>query len=196
MLIVIDNQSSFIKKFKRNYLSEHDFEAMFFDHNQPVIVPKNAEVKGIILSGGKGTPWEPLNLTSNFVAMMNYDVPIIGFCLGFEIIAVAWQGRVKRMAVPQQKMERVTITRPEDPIFTGIDTAEVMLREKHHHCVSTMPRDFDLLGYSEACPIEIFKHKDKPIYGFQSHPEVSGRDGIRIMQNFLNICGLIDDNAG
>ena len=35
------------------------------------------------------------------------------------------------------------------------------------------------------------KHKEKLIYGFQSHPEVSGTEGIKIVKNFLGMCGVL-----
>jgi len=76
MLLIIDNQSSFIKRFKRNFLSEQNIEYRFIDHNEPLNIKPEEKVEGIILSGGKGSPYEPLNLTADFVALMNFDVPI------------------------------------------------------------------------------------------------------------------------
>jgi len=45
-----------------------------------------------------------------------------------------------------------------------------------------------VLGSSDICKYEIIKHRERPIYGFQGHPEVSGVDGMKIMKNFLDIC--------
>jgi GMP synthase (glutamine-hydrolysing) len=190
MLVIIDNQSSYIKRFKRNFLTEQGFEYRFFDHNEPLIIKPDEKVDGIILSGGKGSPYEPLNLTADFVALMNHDVPIIGFCLGYEIIAVAYQGRIKKMEKYQQKLEKVQIVEPKDPIFQGLISDEIMLREQHLYEVVKMPKDFILLGKSEVCDIEIIRHKDKPIYGFQAHPEASGVNGLLILRNFLTMCGF------
>lgn len=111
MLVIIDNQSSYIKKFKRNFLAEQDFDYIFLDHNQPIVLPEKTKVKGFILSGGKGNPYEPLNLTTNFIALINWNVPIIGFCLGHEIIAVAYQSRIRKLPKYQNKKELVTITK-------------------------------------------------------------------------------------
>ncbi len=190
MLLIIDNQSSFIKKFKRNFLSEQNFEYRFVDHNEPLVIKEGEKVEGIILSGGKGNPYEPLNLTADFVAMMNYDVPVMGVCLGYEIIAVAHLGRIKKMAKYNQRMETVRITDPEDPIFQGLISDEVTLRKQHQYMVWKMPKDFIKLGESDSCEIEIIRHRKKPVYGFQSHPEVSGVNGLLIMRNFLNMCGF------
>jgi GMP synthase (glutamine-hydrolysing) len=190
MLLIIDNQSSFIKKFKRNFLSEQNIEYRFVDHNEPLVLKEEENVEGIILSGGKGSPYEPLNLTTDFVALMNYDVPTLGVCLGYEIIAVAHLGRIKKLEKYNQRLETVKITRMDDPIFQGLISDEVTLRKQHSFKVSKLPKDFINLGESETCEIEIIRHKDKPIYGFQSHPEVSGVNGLLIIRNFLNMCGF------
>ena len=190
MLLIIDNQSSFIKKFKRNYLSEQDFDYIFFDHNQPIVLSAKSEVHGIMLSGGRGNPYEPLNLTANFVALMNFDVPVIGFCLGHEIIAVANRGRIKKLPDYNIKKIPVRITNHDDPIFEGIDSDELFLTRRHHFHVSDLPPDFICLAESDLSPNEIIRHKEKPIYGFQAHPEVSGKEGVRMVSNFLKMCGL------
>jgi len=190
MLLIIDNQSSFIKRFKRNFLSEQNIEYRFIDHNEPLIIRPEEKVEGIILSGGKGSPYEPLNLTADFVALMNFDVPILGVCLGYEIIAVAYMGRIKRLEKYQQKLQSVRVLETDDPIFQGLVSDEVMLRKQHMYEVSKLPPDFIKLAESDVCDIEIIRHKEKPIYGFQSHPEVSGINGLLIMRNFLNMCGF------
>lgn len=190
MLLIIDNQSSYIKKFKRGFLAEQDFDYIFFDNNQPIALPKNTQVKGIILSGGKGNPYEPLNLTSNFVALMNWNVPIIGFCLSHEIIAVAYGSRIKKLEKYQNKKEKIIITKPDDPIFEGIQKKEIKLQEKHSFHVSHLSNVFDTLAYSSVCPYEIIKHKERPMYGFQSHPEASGPIGMQIIKNFLKMCDI------
>ncbi len=191
MLLIIDNQSKFIKRFKHEFLAEQDFEYYFIDHNEPLVIPDGRKISGIILSGGKGNPYEPLNLTANFVALINFDVPIMGICLGHEIVAVAYRGRIKKMVKRQNKNQKINILMPEDPIFEGFKKKDISLVERHSFQVSMIPPEFDCLAKSDACDFEIIKHKDKPIYGFQSHPEVSGIDGLKIMNNFLKMCGLL-----
>ena len=190
MILIVDNQSNFIKQFKREFLSEQDFEYVFFDHNQPITLSANSGVSGIILSGGKGNPYEPLNLTTNFVAMMNFDVPVLGFCLGHEIIAAAYRGRIKKLEKYHQKKEVVRLIQ-DDPIFAGVDTQEVSLVKKHAFHVSELPEDFIVLGESDTTPHEIIRHREKPIYGFQAHPEVSGSHGLQMVRNFLGMCGVL-----
>lgn len=187
MILVVDNQSSFIKKFKRQYLSEQDFDYVFFDHNQPITLSAKSQVSGVILSGGRGNPYEPLNLTTNFVALLNFDVPTIGFCLGHEIIAAAYRGRIKKLEKSHQRKETIRIIH-DDPIFEGLNTTEVSLVKRHSYHVSEIPSGFTALAESDTTPNEIIRHNEKPIYGFQSHPEVSGELGLRMVENFLKMC--------
>ncbi len=190
MLLIIDNQSQYIKKFKRNYLDDIDIPLLTIDHNEMIDFRKLPEIQGVILSGGKGNPYEPLNLTANYVALMNIDVPTIGFCLGHEIIAVAYKGRIKRLADYQSHKESVYIDEPHDPIFEGLNKSEIRIQKKHRFHVPNLPEEFVRLGHSMTCPNEIIRHKEKPIYSFQGHPEVSGDDGLRMMGNFLRMCGF------
>lgn len=191
MLLIIDNQSAFIKKFKRQYLAEQDFDYVFFDHNQPITLSAKAKIKGIILSGDKGNPFEPLNLTTNYVALINFNVPVLGFCLGHEIIAISYRGRIKKLPEYHGKKELITITQPQDPIFEGLESTEVSLVKRHAFHVAELPSDFESIGTSDTCVNEIIKHKTKPIYGFQSHPEVSGEVGMLMVKNFLKICKIL-----
>lgn len=190
MILIIDNQSSFIKKFKRQFLSEQDFDYVFFDHNQPITLSAKTEVAGVILSGGRGNPYEPLNLTANFIALMNFDVPTIGFCLGHEIIAAAYRGRIKKLDSYHKKRENIQIIQ-DDPIFDGIQQKEVGLIKRHSYHVSEIPPTFICLAESDTTPHEVIRHKSKPIYGFQAHPEVSGAEGIKIVKNFLTMCKVL-----
>ncbi|MBC8180710.1 gamma-glutamyl-gamma-aminobutyrate hydrolase family protein [candidate division KSB1 bacterium] len=190
MLLIIDNQSSYIKKFKRSFLSEQDFDYIFFDHNQPIVLSAKTTISGIIISGGRGNPFEPLNLTSNFIALMNFAVPTLGFCLGHEIIAVANRGRIKKLPEYFVKKEKITITKTDDPIFDGLKSNELYLKRRHHFHISELPSNFESLAESAITPNEIIKHREKPIYGFQTHPEVSGSEGMLIIKNFLKMCSF------
>lgn len=191
MLLIIDNQSSFIKRFRNEWLDERDIAHLCFDHNQPLHLKSPEDVRGIILSGGKGNPYAPLNLTTDYLALMQFDVPVLGLCLGCEILTVAYGGRIKRLPEYQNHREEIQIIDRDDPIFAGVTDDVIYLREKHQFYVAEIPSTFKTLGRSSVCPHEIIRHKTKPLYGFQSHPEVSGDVGIRLVQNFFSLCGIV-----
>jgi len=193
MLLIIDNQSQYLRKFKRNYLDDRDVPHLIVEHNEVIDWDHLPQITGLVLSGGKGNPYEPLNLTADYTAMMNLDVPTIGFCLGHEIIAVAYRAKIKRLAEYQSRKAWITLDQPDDPIFDGLGKTQISIHKKHRFHVPFVPPGCKLLAHSDVCPVEVFRHPEKLVYGFQGHPEVSGADGIRIMENFLRMCGLQPD---
>jgi GMP synthase (glutamine-hydrolysing) len=186
MILVIDNQSKFIENIK-GAIEENNLECRICKHSKAPNLKNLENVQGLILSGGPGDPYGPLNITADLLALMSFDVPTLGICLGHEIIAVANKGRISRLKQRQNKMENVFIDEKQDVIFKGLDN-EIIIRKKHYRHVTNVPKNFKVIAHSEACPVEVIKHKEKSIYGFQGHPEVSGDQGYIIMKNFLEIC--------
>lgn len=190
MILIINNQSQLIRHL-RDYLIELNIPFQELKHTESLDSINQEEIKGVILSGGPGNPYGPLNLTPNFVVLANYQVPILGICLGHEIINVAFGEKLTELLEYQDKMQEIILTVPKDPIFEGLFD-KLSLKKHHLYHSNRLPNDFIKLAYSETCPLEIIKHKEKPIYGFQSHPEASGEDGKVIFRNFLKLCGVFN----
>jgi GMP synthase (glutamine-hydrolysing) len=56
----------------------------------------------------------------------------------------------------------------------------------HGDTVFKMPEEFEVLAHTENCPVAAFRHKKKPIYGLQWHPEVvHTENGAQMLRNFL-----------
>lgn len=187
MLIIVDNASELIKKFEKT-LKNKKIKFKVIRAGQRADLTKIRNIKGIILSGGYLGPYDK-SITNDFVALMNFKVPVIGFCLGHEIIAIAFGGTIEQLPHRQYKVQEVIIDNLKNPIFKGLKK-KIYLREKHYNHVNRLPKDFKIIAHSIICPIEVMKHKKKKIYGFQSHPEVSGEEGYIIMKNFCNMCGI------
>lgn len=190
MLLIIDNQNAFIKQFIRDYIRERNIPHRIFRHNEPINPDELKHISGLILSGGRGHPYASLNLTADFVCLNNLDVPVMGFCLGHEIISVFFGGQIEKL--PDYYTRKVDIQLiKKDPIFKGINKETISLARRHSYHVSKLPPEFNILGYSPVTPHEIIRHNTKPIYGFQGHPEVSPPEGYTIMDNFIRMCGLV-----
>jgi GMP synthase (glutamine-hydrolysing) len=56
----------------------------------------------------------------------------------------------------------------------------------HGDTVFTMPAEFEVLAHTENCPVAAFRHKQKPVYGLQWHPEVvHTKNGTQMLRNFI-----------
>jgi GMP synthase (glutamine-hydrolysing) len=94
----------------------------------------------------------------------NSNIPIIGICLGFEIIALAYGAILRELAQNKSEIYEIEI------IEEDLSRRKINVCESHKWVVDTLPDIFEILAISEDGP-EIIKHKTKPIYGLQFHPE-------------------------
>ena len=76
-----------------------------------------------------------------------------------------------------------------DPIFQGLPGTMIM-HCWHYGEVKKLPKDFVRLAESDHCRIEAMRHKTKPLYGVQFHPEAYAEpflDGKKLLANFARI---------
>jgi GMP synthase (glutamine-hydrolysing) len=136
------------------------------------------DVDGIVSLGGPQSatddalPW----LSAEFGLLRAAHaggVPILGVCLGAQILARALGGTVGRMAAPSGGLGRVDLTPAgrEDPLFRGLPWYGTW-PGSHQDEVSQLPPDGRVLARSEACGVEAFV-SGMFSYGVQFHPEWS-----------------------
>jgi GMP synthase (glutamine-hydrolysing) len=149
------------------------------------IVNKLTEkVDGLILSGG------PMRISSSTLHhnCFNLNIPILGICAGHQYIAKHFGGKVEPSVTPEFGKAELLINGRKDKLIEGIPKQSIVW-ESHNDEVTILPKDFVLLGSSESCKIQMMRHKTKPIYGLQFHPEVEHTEcGEQLFKNFIEIC--------
>ncbi len=141
------------------------------------------EPDGLILSGGP-----TLDRAGNCTAYVReLDLPILGICLGHQVMALAYGGGVRTGAAGGYAAVEIEIL-DEDDILKGIGP-KMKVWASHADEVSSLPPDFTRLARSGICEVEAMKHKTKPLYGVQWHPEVSHTEkGNELFRNFFEVC--------
>jgi len=186
-ILIIDNGSKF-SSWLEEELKLQKIPFKIISPTQKINLKRLKNISGVILTGGPKKP-STRNLTNDYKAIEELRVPILGICLGHQILASYFGATIIPLKKNQNKVEKIKITQLKDPIFKGIET-NAYLREFHKYAVKDLPKDFILLAKSKACKIEAMKHKTKKIYSFQGHPEISGLDGSIILRNFLRMCRI------
>jgi len=148
----------------------------------------NHNVKGLILSGG---PYSVYERDSPKIApqILSLGIPILGLCYGHQLIAYLLGGEVKRGAKQEYGVAYVTIDRPVG-VLKGLSPTEKVWMS-HGDTVQKVSEDFEVLAHTENCPVAAYRHREKPIYGLQWHPEVVHTEhGMEMLRNFVfDVCG-------
>jgi GMP synthase (glutamine-hydrolysing) len=144
-------------------------------------------VKGIILSGGPSSVYDP-GAPKADERIFETGVPILGICYGMQLGAHVLGGRVKPAAAREFGRAKLKVT-SDDPLLRGLpnDTTVWM---SHGDQVFELPPEFVPLAATPTCPLAATRHKTRPFYGVQFHPEVTHTPrGEQIFHNFLyEIC--------
>ena len=140
-------------------------------------------IKGLILSGGPSSVYEP-NAPKLNPRILETDLPILGLCYGHQILAQLTNGKVEPAKCKEYGIAYVIIDKPVG-VLEGLSEKEKVWMS-HGDTVISLPKEFESLAHTENCPVAAFRHKNKPIYGLQWHPEViHTENGARMLHNFI-----------
>ena len=144
-------------------------------------------VDGLVLSGGAPRMGFEGELGNCREYLNKSSFPVLGICAGHQYMARFFGGEVSPSPIPEFGKVELTILKDDD-IFEGVPKKSVVW-ESHNDEVSKLPDVFEVLADSENCKIQAMKHKQKPFYGLQFHPEVEHTEyGEHIFKNFVKIC--------
>ena len=182
MILIMDNHGQYVHRIWRT-LKYLNVEAKIIPNTTLLEEIKAMKPKGIIFSGGPSIE-RTGNCTNILKHYEEFNIPILGICLGHQLIAKYFGGKVGHGEKAEYSLVEVEIIR-EDDIFKGLPK-KLKVWESHMDEVKEIPKNFDLLAKSKSCPIEAIKHKNLPIYGIQFHPEVTHtQEGSKIYKNFI-----------
>ncbi|NCO97466.1 MAG: hypothetical protein COY38_04990 [Candidatus Aenigmarchaeota archaeon CG_4_10_14_0_8_um_filter_37_24] len=183
MICIIDCGTSWLEEIKKNVSElKKPYKVIKFDEIEDC---KFKSFSGIIISGAPTllTQVDLKKYMSLFRFIKTVSIPILGICLGHQIIGLLYGSEV-HVGKMVNKKEKIEIVKQDD-LFLGIKNNS-LFQEEHSEFI-TLPEEFQLLAKSKTCDNEAMKHKKRKIYGVQFHPEVSGSNGKMVLDNFLKI---------
>ncbi len=143
-------------------------------------------VDAVVLSGGAPSIFyekDKLGLQSEYLNEL--DVPILGICVGAQLIAEHFGGRCGPAQYPEYGKTQIFVDK-NDELFESVPSSFIAW-ESHNDEIKDLGPLIPL-AHSENCRYQAVKHPTKPIYGVQFHPEVEHTEyGEQIFRNFLSL---------
>ena len=193
MYLLIDNFDSFV----------YNLKAYFQEIGRTVIVKRCDQItlreveelnpEGIILSPGPGRPCEA-NLCVDVVNRYKGKIPILGVCLGHQILGFCAGAVVEKGEMPMHG--KVTeIFSYGTGLFVRLPGRFRVTR--YHSLVinnDSLPEDYRVDSVSDDGAVMGISHRKLPLYGVQFHPEaVLTEYGHEILENFCRVAEAFDD---
>ena len=149
------------------------------------IAPLNP--KGIILSGGPASVYEPgAPLAPAWV--YDHNLPVLGICYGMQVLAYQLGGKVATAESREYGHAVLHQNAPDNPIFDELPP-EIPVWMSHGDRIQELPPGFRSLAYTDNSPIAVMGGDG--VIGVQFHPEVVHTpQGREVLRNFLyKLCG-------
>ena len=190
MLLVIDNYDSFTYNVVQ-YLAELGATVKVVKNDEfSVSQIHQLAPSHLVISPGPCTPNEA-GVSLAAVKAFAGQIPILGICLGHQVIAQAYGGEVVR-AKDVLHGKTSAIHHSGLGVFKGLPTPFVATR--YHSLVvrnKTLPVELKLVANTRNAEGQLdeimgLAHQSLPVFGVQFHPEsILSEHGHRLLQNFL-----------
>ncbi|WP_052843347.1 chorismate-binding protein [Corynebacterium epidermidicanis] len=187
-ILLIDNHDSFTHLLADLVQRASGITPRIVANDAPATQLRLDDADLIIISPGPGEPTRA-NLKASAVALDQDHTPVIGVCLGHQAIAFLAGAGLRRAPFPMHGLESL-VQHSSEGIFAGLPQPLPVIR---YHSLDVAPHpDIEVLATAEDGTIMALKHRHKPQWGVQFHPESIGtHSGVQLMQNLLAATGIM-----
>ena len=187
MLLLIDNYDSFTYNLV-HFLGELGEKTLVY-RNDKLDLEEAIEMNpvAIILSPGPCDP-DKAGICIELVKHVLGKIPVLGVCLGHQVIGQALGGKIIRGPKPMHGKSSL-INHQGTEIFKDIPSP--FLATRYHSLIvekKSLPNDIIINSFTKDKIIMGISHSKFPLYGVQFHPESIGTNyGHTLLANFLKI---------
>jgi GMP synthase-like glutamine amidotransferase len=157
-------------------LEQHSIAFEYVDLYTGADCPDTGAAGGLIFMGGPMSANDDLPYIRRELELIGEAIsrglPILGICLGSQLIAKALGARVYKNGVPEIGWYPVhwTAAAARDRLHHGLSAAETVFH--WHGETFDLPAGAELLAYSQACRNQAYRVGEN-VYGLQYHLEVT-----------------------
>ena len=184
LVLVVDFGAQYAQLIARR-VREAKVYSEIVPHEMPVDEMLARRPAAVVLSGGPASVYAD-GAPSIDPALFDAGVPVFGICYGFQAMAEALGGTVKRTEGAEFGRTTATVD-PEAVLFAGLPVRQPVWMS-HRDAVVVAPSGFAVTGRTDGAEIAAFENPERRLYGMQWHPEVlHTAHGQTMLERFLHV---------
>ncbi len=183
-VLVFDFGSQYVQLIARRVRDRHAF-AVIVRHDLPFERVRELNPLALIFSGGPSSVYEP-GAPRCDPRLFDLGIPILGICYGMQLVCDALGGHVEPFPSREYGRAECRVLDSSEPLFLGVPE-HTSVWMSHGDQVRSVGDGFVPLAATSTCPLAAVRHRSRPVYGLQFHPEVTHTpQGSVILGNFLD----------
>ena len=187
MILVLDNRESFTFNLVQALRVLVDEVHVVRSSELSLDDVRALEPERILIGPGPGGP-EGAGCSLEVVRERPLGAPILGVCLGLQVLAVAHGGRVERATEPVHGHAEA-IVHDGRGLFRGLP--QPLTVGRYHSLVvdeASLPAELEVSARTEAGVVMALRHRTLPLAAVQFHPEsILSQATEALMRNFLQL---------
>ncbi len=181
-ILILDFGSQYTQLIGRRVRESHVYSEIVPFHT-PLEVLRERRPKGIILSGGPGSVYEPDAPVCN-PALFDMDIPILGVCYGMQLMARDLGGKVEQ--AKEREFGHGELQRKGESVLLN---GQKRVWMSHGDRILEPPPGFVVTATTDTT-MAVIENPARKMFGVQFHPEVvHTENGSELLRRFVfDIC--------
>ncbi|MAE28507.1 MAG: aminodeoxychorismate/anthranilate synthase component II [Planctomycetes bacterium] len=190
MILLIDNYDSFTYNLYQPLATAGAQVDVLRNDSISVEAALAAAPAGVVISPGPGNP-DSAGICLDLVRALPAETPLLGVCLGHQVLVQALGGTIDRAPVPVHGKSAMVHHDGTCPLFTGLPNP--FPAGRYHSLYARreeLPSSLRLTAWVEDGTVMAVRHRERPWVGLQFHPEsILTPQGDRMLTRFLASTG-------
>jgi GMP synthase (glutamine-hydrolysing) len=182
LILILDFGSQYGQLIARRVREQNVF-CQIVRHDIDADRVRELKPRGLILSGGPASVYDKGAPTCDR-RIFELGIPVLGICYGMQLACQQMGSQVRPGRSREFGRAELRVT-DADGLFAGVPE-ETIVWMSHGDQVEVVDENFFPLARTDTCPVAAVRHRTRPVFGLQFHPEVSHTPyGSRMLRNFL-----------
>lgn len=190
MILILDNYDSFVHNVARG-LRELGAEVSVVRSDRLTVAEVLAKrPTHVVISPGPGRP-EDAGISLELVRKLRGEVPVLGICLGHQVVAEAYGARVIESPTPRHGSAS-RIEHRGVGLLAGLPSP---FEAGRYHSLGvdarSLPPELEAVAWIDGGEVMALRHRSHPVWGVQFHPEsILTPAGPRIFRHFVEMSAV------